>query len=118
MMTKTQTFEIITLIKDFYEQFEINQGKIDAWHLVLKSCEFEKVKNNLLTYCKENVYPPKVADLIKEKSKPLDRINAIPDVEETRRYLESLSINREFTDEEKQSIEKSKAEIRKILGIG
>jgi hypothetical protein len=117
-MNKEQTFEVLTLIKDFYEHFEITQSKIDSWHLVLKHSDLEKVKSNLLNYCKENSFPPKVADLIKEKPKVLDRINAIPDVDETRRYLESVTRSCDYTDEEKQLIEESKAEIRKILGIG
>jgi N-dimethylarginine dimethylaminohydrolase len=118
MINKEQTFELLKLIKDFYEQFEITQSKLDSWHLVIKDCELETVKNNLLLYCKENVFPPKVADLIKEKSKIIDRMNAIPNVEETRQYLVALSQKTEYTDEQLQSIEISKAQIRKILGIG
>lgn len=118
MVNKNETFELLTLIQDFYDQFEITQSKIDSWHLVIKDCEVEKLKENLFLYCRDNKFPPKVADLLKEKSKTFDRMNAIPDVEETRRYLNSLNRSLEYTEEEKQSIEKSKAQIRKILGIG
>jgi hypothetical protein len=118
MMNKKQTFEILTLIQNFYEQFDINQNKIDAWHLVLKNFDLDKVKDNLLQYCRSSIYPPKVADLIKDKPKILDRMNAIPGVEETRFYLNSFPNPEEFTDEQKQSIEQSKAKIRQILGIG
>jgi hypothetical protein len=116
MISKNETYELLTLISEFYDRFEITQSRIDAWHLVLKGFEFEKIKENLLRYCRENKYPPKVADLIKVKV--LDRINAIPDVKETRIYLESIIRKTEYTDEEKQSIEQSKEKIKKNLGIG
>ena len=57
-------------------------------------------------------------DLLNEKNVIVDRINAIPSIEETKNYLASLSSPVEQTEEERASIEKSKAEIRKILGIG
>jgi hypothetical protein len=118
MINKKETFEILELIKDFYDQFEINQSRIDSWHLVMKNCDFETVKNNLLVYSRENIFPPKVADLLKEKPNTLDRMNAIPDVEETSRYLRSLNQKGEYTEVQLLSIEQSKAQIRKILGIG
>jgi hypothetical protein len=118
MINKKETFELLTLIKDFYDQFEITQNRIDSWHMVIKNCDFESLKKNLLLYCRENIFPPKVADLIKEKPKILDRMNAVPDVQETRRYLASLNRQGEYTEEQLQSIEQSKAQIRKILGIG
>jgi hypothetical protein len=115
MISKNETYELLTLISEFYDRFEITQSRIDAWHLALKGFEFERIKENLLHYCRENKYPPKVADLIKVKVQ--DRMNAIPDVEETRNYLESLVRKRDYTDEEIQSIEQSKEKIRKTLGI-
>jgi hypothetical protein len=117
VISKKETFELLETISAFYEQFEINQNRIDSWHLAIKDYEFERLKDNLLQYCRESKYPPKVADLVNEKSKILDRMNAIPDVLETRKYLDSLNQTNN-TDEEKVSIEQSKAEIRKTLGIG
>jgi len=117
MISKKQTFEILSLIREFYEQFEITQPKIDSWHLVLKSYDFEMVKENLLKYCKTNKFAPKVADLIQEKTIVLDRMNAIPSVEETHEYLKTLN-RPEYNKEDLQQIAESKAEIRKILGIG
>jgi len=116
MTSKKETFELLNLILDFYDQFEISQSRIDSWHLALKDYEFDKLKENLLSYSKENKYPPKITDLIGEKSKILDRMNAIPDVIETKRYLDSYGPI-VYTEEEKASIEKSKAQIRKLLGI-
>jgi hypothetical protein len=117
MINKNETFELFELIQEFYDQFEITQSRIDAWHLVIKDCDFNTIKGNLLQYCRENIYPPKVADLVKDKSKGLDRMNAIPNVEETRNYLNAYQ-KVKYTDEQLQSIEQSKSKIRKILGIG
>jgi 3-dehydroquinate dehydratase len=118
MISKKETYELFSLIQDFYEQFEITQSKIVSWHSAIKDCDLETVKNNLLVYCKENIFPPKVADMIKQKPKIIDRMNAIPNVQETRQYLAALSQKNQYSDEQLQSIECSKAQIRKILGIG
>jgi hypothetical protein len=115
MISKNQTFEILTLITDFYDQFDITQSKIDSWYLILKNEDLDTIKNNLLSHCKNNIYPPKVADLVKPKV--LDRMSSIPNVQETRHYLDSLIIKIDFTDEQLKSIEDSKSKIREILGI-
>jgi len=118
MINKKQTFEILSLIQNFYEHFEITQAKIDSWLLILKDSEFETVKENLLQYCRVNKFPPKVADLLNEKAKTVDRMNAIPNADETRAYLESFNNEQELTAEQRQQIENEKAKIRRILGIG
>jgi hypothetical protein len=59
MISKNQTFEIMTLITDFYDQFEINQNKIDSWHLILKNEDFDKVKHNLFDYSNAMYFHPK-----------------------------------------------------------
>ncbi|AYK68027.1 replicative helicase loader/inhibitor [Bacillus velezensis] len=117
-MIKKQTFEIMALIKQYFEHFEITQDKVDSWHELLHDADFEQVRGNLIRFCKRSKFPPKVADLLNEKNLIVDRINAIPSIEETKNYLASLSAPVEQTEEERASIEKSKAEIRKILGIG
>lgn len=117
MISKAQTFEILSLIREFYEQFEITQKKIDSWHLILKDYEFEIIKDNLLKHCKTNKFVPKIADLIQHKEITLDRMNAIPNVEETQKYLLSIN-NSSISCEDEHLINQSKAEIRKILGIG
>lgn len=116
MINKKQTYEILILINEFFN-IEITQNKIDSWHLALKEYDFETIKKNLLNYCKTNKFAPKIADLIQEKAIVLDRMNAIPSVEETYEYLKTLT-RPEHTQEDIQRIEQSKAEIRKILGLG
>lgn len=116
-MTKKQVFEILSLINEFYEHFEITQSKIDSWALLLKNADFEVVKENLFKHCRINKFPPKVAELLLEKPKITDRMNAIPNAEETKVYLESLSQKQVSTEEQRNKIEQEKAKIREILGI-
>ncbi|KIN37995.1 hypothetical protein B4071_2831 [Bacillus subtilis] len=52
------------------------------------------------------------------KPATVDRMNAIPSVEETKEYLAKMAAPAELTEQERASIEKSKAEIRRMLGIG
>ncbi|MDQ0221070.1 hypothetical protein J2S21_004228 [Peribacillus cavernae] len=49
-MTKNELFTILELIIVYYDQFEIDQKKVDAWHEVLQTCSFEKVKDRLLSF--------------------------------------------------------------------
>lgn len=116
-MTKTETLELLKLIKTYFEHFEIDQERLDAWARVLKPEDYEKIEANLIVYVKYNQFPPKVADLIKAKESRTDRSAAIPNAEETHSYLAEME-RAEPTQEEQEEIEQHKAEIRKVLGIG
>lgn len=116
-MTKKQVFEILSLINEFYEHFDITQSKIDSWALLLKNSDFETVKDNLFKHCRTNKFPPKVSELLLEKTIIIDRMNAIPNAEETRAYIESLSQKKELTEQQKNQIELEKSKIRGILGL-
>ncbi|WEZ72399.1 replicative helicase loader/inhibitor [Bacillus altitudinis] len=116
-MTKAETLELLKLIKTYYEHFEFDQTKLDAWARILKPENYEKIEANLIFYVKYNQFPPKVADLIKAKESRTDRSAAIPNVEETQNYLSELN-KAEPTQEELEKIERHKSEIRKLLGIG
>ncbi|MCP1150264.1 MULTISPECIES: replicative helicase loader/inhibitor [Bacillus] len=116
-MTKAETLELLKLIKTYYEHFEVDQSKLDAWAKILKPENYERIEANLIVYVKNNQFPPKVADLIKAKEARKDRSAAIPNVEETHSYLSELD-KAEPTEEEQEQIERHKAEIRKVLGLG
>ncbi|HBU89861.1 replicative helicase loader/inhibitor [Bacillus pumilus] len=116
-MTKAETLELLKLIKTYYEHFEVDQSKLDAWARILKPENYERIEANLFVYVKYNQFPPKVADLIKAKESRTDRSAAIPNIEETQNYLSELD-KAEPTEEEQEQIERHKAEIRKVLGIG
>ncbi|MCY7572386.1 MULTISPECIES: replicative helicase loader/inhibitor [Bacillus] len=115
-MTKKETLELLKLIKTYFEHFEIDQERIDAWARVLKPEDYEKIEANLIVYVKYNQFPPKVADLLNQKERH-SRSAAIPNVEETHSYLSEMD-KAEPTEEEQEQIERHKAEIRKVLGIG
>ncbi|WP_144473001.1 replicative helicase loader/inhibitor [Bacillus pumilus] len=116
-MTKAETLELLKLIKTYYEHFEIDQERINAWARILKPENYEQIEAKLIVYVKYNQFPPKVADLIKAKESRTDRSAAIPNIEETQNYLSELD-KAEPTEEEQEQIERHKAEIRKVLGIG
>ncbi|MBU8968014.1 replicative helicase loader/inhibitor [Bacillus altitudinis] len=116
-MTKAETLELLKLIKTYYEHFEFDQTKLDAWARILKPENYERIEANLIVYVKYNQFPPKVADLIKAKEARKDRSAAIPNAEETQNYLAEMD-KAEPTEEEQEQIERHKAEIRKVLGIG
>lgn len=116
-MTKAETLELLKLIKTYYEHFEFDQTKLDAWARILKPENYERIEANLIVYVKYNQFPPKVADLIKAKEARTDRSAAIPNVEETYHYLSEME-RAEPTEEEQEKIEQHKAAIRKVLGIG
>lgn len=88
---------------------------LKSWEQVLRKHDFQKVSMNFERHLETSAFPPTIADLVREK--PLDRINAIPDVNETREYLDTSDRQNNFTEAQLESIEKSKAEIRRILGL-
>ena len=79
-MTKRETFELLKKIKVFYDQFIVNQEKLNLWHEVLKDFPLEEIQENLFVYVTGSSFPPKVADLIlKSESK-----QAVPSPNETK----------------------------------
>ncbi|WHX74676.1 replicative helicase loader/inhibitor [Bacillus safensis] len=115
-MTKAETLELLKLIKTYYEHFEVDQSKLDAWAKILKPENYERIEANLIVYVKNNQFPPKVSDLLNQKER-YSRSAAIPNVEETQSYLSEIE-RAEPTEEEQEKIEQHKAAIRKVLGIG
>jgi hypothetical protein len=118
-MDRKQTADLLQTIQDSYpSKFHITEPVrlLNAWEQALKNHDFNKVMANFYRHLELNAFPPTIADLV--KSRHLDRMNAVPDAKETKEYLDSLSKPVELTDVQLQSIEQSKAEIRRILGIG
>lgn len=66
-MTKAETLELLKLIKTYYEHFEVDQSKLDAWAKILKPENYERIEANLIVYVKNNQFPPKVSDLLNQK---------------------------------------------------
>jgi hypothetical protein len=109
LKTKRETYALLEQIYLYYEQFQINQQKIDGWHEALKDFSYERLHQNLLNYVAHSSFPPKICDLI---STP-DRIHTrVPDVTETYKQLmnDQPSANEEV-------IQAELAKMRKLLGI-
>jgi hypothetical protein len=109
LKTKRETYALLEQIYLYYEQFQINQQKIDSWHQALKDFSYEQLHQNLMNYVTHSSFPPKICDLISTS----DRVSrAIPDATETYIQLmnEKLPVNEEVVKAEL-------AKIRKLLGI-
>lgn len=105
-MIKSETFNLMEAIQQFFPQFEITQSKIDLWHKALKDIEHADGEENLMSYVKYNRYPPTVSDIANQK-KEEKRIQHIPNVEETKKFLGSNFVEKPVTKEEIREIFKS-----------
>lgn len=108
-MTKRETFSLMARIAVYYEQFELDQKKLDSWHEVLKDCNLEELEAALQAHVSTSVYPPKIADLLK---KPQET-RVVPGPEETKRITAG---NEKPASREVMQSELEK--VRAILGIG
>jgi hypothetical protein len=107
-MTKRETFEILKKIAVYYDQFVVDQEKLNLWHQVLKSFSFEEILQNLFSFVRDGHYPPKVADLIpKSGAKP-----TIPSPDETKVILTTR-----LPQASPEVVQRELANIREILGI-
>lgn len=117
-MDRKQTAELLQNIQASYPgKFNVSDPSrlLNAWEKALQKHSYEKIMDNFERHLETSVFPPTIADLVKEK--PLDRMNAIPNAEETKAYLATLEQEVILTPEQRKKIEKSKAKIREILGI-
>lgn len=117
-MDRKQTAELLQDIQVSYPgKFHVLEPTrlLNAWTKALLRHDHDKVQANFEKHLETSAFPPTIADLVREK--PTDRLNAIPNVEETRAYLETLGKASDLTEEQKATIESEKAKIRKILGI-
>lgn len=109
LKTKRETYTLIELIYLYYEQFQINQQKIDSWHEALKDFSYERLHRNLLKYVTHSSFPPKICDLISTSD---GRSRAIPDATET--YTQLMN---EQPPANEEVVKAELAKIRKLLGI-
>ncbi|KAF0822784.1 MULTISPECIES: hypothetical protein [Cytobacillus] len=108
-MTKRETYTLLALIAVYYEQFEVNQLKIDYWHEVLQHHEVEDLRLNLLRHVEVSPYPPKISDLVR-KSAAVSR--AVPDCRDTA-YIVPTS----WKPAREEVVQAELAKMREILGI-
>ena len=79
-MIKRETFSLLSMIRVYYDQFEVDQMKVDCWHEALKTYQLDDVKENLLTFVQHSSFPPKVTDLVPKTSVGTN----IPNLDETK----------------------------------
>jgi hypothetical protein len=109
LKTKRETYALLEQIYLYYEQFPINQQKIDSWHEALKDFSYERLHKNLLNYVTHSSFPPKICDLISTS----DGCHArVPDAAET--YTQLINDQPPANEE---VIKAELAKIRKLLGI-
>ena len=58
----------MVLIQVFYDKFQFDQHKLDAWHTVLQKYSYDRVHENLLTFVVVSPHPPKISDLVQNFS--------------------------------------------------
>ncbi|WP_409300285.1 hypothetical protein [Peribacillus sp. SCS-155] len=108
-MTKKEVFQLLDLIAEFYEQFEVEQKKVDAWFEVLRSFPFDRAKKKVLSLAAASPYSPKISDLVAAKE---TTNRYIPDLEETHTIL-----NNKPKPATEAVIQEELAKMRDILGI-
>jgi hypothetical protein len=109
LKTKRETYALLEQIHLCYDQFQINQQKIDCWHEALRDFPYERLQGNLLKYVTHASFPPKICDLI-STSDGVSR--AIPDAKETYTQLKN-----DHRPASKEVIKAELAKMRKLLGI-
>ncbi len=79
------------LIQNVYSSFTYDDFKVECWRRLLEQTPFELARKNLERYClnPENAFPPHPGALAE---KPIQSVDGryIPNVEETRAYLDQL----------------------------
>ncbi|KAF0820872.1 MULTISPECIES: replicative helicase loader/inhibitor [unclassified Cytobacillus] len=108
-MTKRETYTLLALIAVYYEQFEVNQQKIDYWHELLHPYEIEELQLNLYRHVEESPYSPKISDLVR---KPMAVSRAIPDCRDT-----ALIVPTSWKPAREEVVQAELAKMREILGI-
>ncbi|WHY03428.1 replicative helicase loader/inhibitor [Neobacillus sp. DY30] len=67
-MNKKELYTLMVLIQAYYEKFQFDQQKLDAWHMVLQKYTYERVHEQLLNFVVDSPHPPKISDLVQNTS--------------------------------------------------
>jgi len=108
-MTKREVFQLLSMIACYYEQFVVDQAKVDAWTRVLRNNDFDPLEKNLLTHVTESAYPPKISELVRKGGASAQ---AIPDDIET-----EISLKQNETKASAEVANEHLKKMRAILGI-
>ena len=67
-MSKKECYKLMDLIQVYYEKFQFDQHKLDAWYMVLQKYSYDEVQKKLLKFVVESPHPPKISDLVQQSS--------------------------------------------------
>nr|WP_244440967.1 replicative helicase loader/inhibitor [Neobacillus jeddahensis] len=67
-MTKKEIYKLMDFIQAYYEKFQFDQHKLDAWHMILQKYSYNKVHENLLKFVQDSPHPPKISDLVQKST--------------------------------------------------
>jgi hypothetical protein len=87
-MERRQIAELLDSIQSSYPGKFVVQDPtrlLDSWERVLQKHDSELVLKNFDRHLESSVFPPTIADLVRKR--PLDRMDSIPNVDETLEYL-------------------------------
>ena len=108
-MTKREVFQLLSMIACYYEHFELDQERVNAWTKVLKPYDFEPLEQNLIKHVTESPYPPKISELVRKKAAGA---RTIPNDRETEHSLKS-----DYAQASPEVVQAHLAKLREILGI-
>lgn len=100
MVTPEQIEDLVKIVFANYTSYARNNefGTVcDLYYLMFKDEDYSQILANLKEYMKKNEFAPKPKDLL---SRSLENNSVVPDVEETRNYLDSLEPKDKPTKEE------------------
>lgn len=67
-MNKKESYKLMDLIQAYYEKFQFDQQKLDAWYMILQKYSYDEVQKNLLKFVEESPHAPKISDLVQNLS--------------------------------------------------
>ncbi|MBU8919086.1 hypothetical protein BGM25_23860 [Bacillus sp. FJAT-29953] len=96
------------MITEFYDQFDVNQDRVNLWHEALKGFDFEKLKQKLFSFMSVSPYPPKISDLVHKSTEG----RAVTDVAETMKILSLI-----YEPAQEEVVDQELAKMREMMGL-
>jgi len=62
-VTKADILKLFKFLHAIYPNFEVTQEKIDAWSLVMKDMDFDRVMARAKEHSQENKFPPTISEI-------------------------------------------------------
>lgn len=62
-MERKEVVDLFKFLKNIYPNFEVDSGKADTWHRLMKDMDFERVMVKAEQHVQANKFPPTVAEI-------------------------------------------------------